>query len=388
MNLRTTVALALSRLVAARTRSLLTMLGVIIGVASLLALTSIASGATSGITGSLNALGATTVTVTGSGPTALTEADAAALRGTPDVTRVATTVSGRGDVVHDGETEQLSLVGVDAEYEAVQKPALSVGRFLPGFPGGAEASTVVLSTAAANALHVTAEDVGQPLTVEGRVFTLVGVLDDATGFTTSGTAYVPIAAARDLFAQTPYVTSVLLAATSTDAVDGVQADADAILRARYGLGPDDSASFAITNPASVISTIGTVQSLLSLLLGGIASISVLVGGIGIMNIMLVSVRERTREIGVRRAIGARRGQILTQFLVEAVVLSVAGGLIGIVVGIALSAVVAAIGGWALTISPVTVLLAVLFSVLVGVVFGVVPARTASRLQVVDALRFE
>jgi ABC-type antimicrobial peptide transport system permease subunit len=168
----------------------------------------------------------------------------------------------------------------------------------------------------------------------------------------------------------------------------VQADADAILRARYGLTADDTASFSITNPASVLSTIGTVQALLSLLLGGIASISVLVGGIGIMNIMLVSVRERTREIGVRRAIGARRGQILTQFLVEAVVLSVAGGLIGIVVGIGLSALVAATAGWALTISPVTVLLAVLFSVFVGVVFGVVPARTAARLQVVDALRFE
>jgi len=388
VNLWTTVRLALSRLVAARTRSLLTMLGVIIGVAALLALTSIASGATSSITGSFSSLGATTVTVTGSGPGALTEADADALRSTPDVTRVATTVSGRGDVAFGGDTEQLALVGVDATYEAVQKPALSVGRFLPSFPGGAGASTVVLSTSAANALHITAAEVGQPVTVDGRVFTLVGVLDDATGFNTSGTAYVPLTSARDLFARTPYVSSVLLAAVDTAAVAGVQSDADAILRARYGLTADDTASFSITNPASVISTIGTVQSLLSLLLGGIASISVLVGGIGIMNIMLVSVRERTREIGVRRAIGARRSQILTQFLVEAVVLSVAGGLIGIVVGIGLSALVAAIAGWALTISPVTVLLAVLFSVLVGVVFGVVPARTAARLQVVDALRFE
>jgi putative ABC transport system permease protein len=364
------------------------MLGVIIGVAALLALTSIAGGATSSITSSLGSLGATTVTVTGSGPSALTEADATALRGTPHVTRVATTVSGQGDVDFGGDTEQLSLVGVDPAYAAVKEPAVSVGRFLPSFPGGAEASTVVLSTSAANALHITAVDVGRPVTVDGRVFTLVGVLDDATGFNTTGTAYVPMTAARDLFARSPYVSSVLLAATGTKAVADVTANADALLRDRYGLSPDDTAQFSVTNPSSIISTVGTVQGLLSLLLGGIASISVLVGGIGIMNIMLVSVRERTREIGVRRAIGARRGQILTQFLVEAIVLSVIGGLVGILVGIGLSAIVAAIAGWALAISPVTVLAAVLFSILVGVVFGVVPARTAARLQVVDALRFE
>ena len=388
MNLSTTIVLALSRLVAARTRSLLTMLGVIIGVASLVALTSIASGATSGITSSISSLGATTVTVTATTPGALTEADADALRATPDVRRVATTVSGRGDVGFVGDVEQLSLVGVDPAYAAVQEPAIAVGRFLPQLPGDEQSRSVVLSTSAANALDVTAADVGQPVTVDGAAFTLVGVLDDATGFNTAGTAYVPTAAARDLFAQAPSVGSVLLAATDSAAVDAVQADADVLLRDRYGLGADDDAQFSITNPSAVISTVGTVQSLLSVLLGGIASISLLVGGIGIMNIMLVSVRERTREIGVRRAIGARRGQILVQFLVEAVVLSVAGGLIGIVVGIGLSAVVAAIAGWALTISPVTVGLAVLFSVLVGVVFGVVPARAASRLQVVDALRFE
>ena len=141
-------------------------------------------------------------------------------------------------------------------------------------------------------------------------------------------------------------------------------------------------------PPGSLSTIDTVRSTLSLLLGGIASISLVVGGIGIMNIMLVSVRERTRESGVRRAIGARRGQILLQFVVEAVVLSTVGGVIGLGVGLAASALIASVGGWAFTVSATTVGVALAFSVLVGVVFGVWPARTAARLQPVDALRFE
>ena len=385
MNAWAVTRLALSRIAAAKTRSLLTMLGVIIGVASLVALTSVASGATSGINESFSSLGARQVTVSGPGGRALTERDAEDLRTLPGVSDVATSSSSTASVVHDGTDEEVSVLGVSPGYAAVQQPEVAYGTFLTEAGSG---RSLVLNAQAATDLGLTAADVGDAVRVAGLPFTLVGVLDDADGFGSGGTAYVSLAAARRMFAPTPYVSTITLLAATEDQVDAVQAAADARLRARYGLDADDDARFTLSNQGSLLGTIDTVRSTLSLLLGGIASISLVVGGIGIMNIMLVSVRERTREIGVRRAIGARRSQILGQFVVEAVVLSTLGGVIGLGVGLAVSALVASVGGWAFTISATTVGLALAFSVLVGVVFGVWPARTASRLQPVDALRFE
>lgn len=191
-----------------------------------------------------------------------------------------------------------------------------------------------------------------------------------------------------MFATAPYVSTITVLINDGATLDTVQSQIDATLRSRYSLGPNVDAQFSVTNQSSLLSTFQTVQSTLTLLLGGIASISLIVGGIGIMNIMLVSVRERTNEIGIRRAIGAKRRDILTQFVLEAMVLSIAGGIIGLGLGLAVSAAVASIGGWAFTVSASTIALAVGFSALVGIVFGAWPARTAARLQPVDALRFE
>jgi putative ABC transport system permease protein len=163
---------------------------------------------------------------------------------------------------------------------------------------------------------------------------------------------------------------------------------DRLLRERYGLGADTEARYTVTNQASLLSAVSSITDTLGLLLTGIAAISLIVGGIGIMNIMLVSVRERTREIGVRRAIGARQRDILTQFLIEAVVLSLAGGLVGLILGEIAAFFLAIIGDWEFAIRIDTVTLALGFSLAVGVLFGVWPARTASRLEPIDALRFE
>ena len=387
MSVWTITALALSRILATKTRSLLTMLGVIIGVASLVALTSVASGATSGINDSLGALGASRVTVTASTPTALTDEDAAAIAGIPGVEAVATQSTTSATLVYADTDQRMQVIGVSPSYAGLADPEVAIGTFLPDATLGAQRA-VVLTAQGATDLGVTEDSVGSRVDIAGLPFTLVGVLDDADSLTGSASAYISLDAARRIYAPTPYVSTVLVNASSEEAVESVQAGVEALLRSRYHLGVDDDAQFTLTNQSSIRSTIDTVRSTLSLLLGGIASISLVVGGIGIMNIMLVSVRERTREIGIRRAIGARRGHILTQFVIEAVVLSTVGGLVGLVVGLGLSWLIALAGGWAFTISATTVLTALAFSLVVGVVFGAWPARTASRLQPVDALRFE
>lgn len=388
MNLLATARLALSRIVATKTRSFLTMLGVVIGVASLVALTSVASGATSGINSSLATLGANTITISGTSLTALTQNDAAAVTALPNVKAVSYAASGSETGVNGRSSTQLNVSGVSSNYADIAQPSVAVGTFLPRFPGSAGTRSVVLSAIAANSLAVTAADIGKPLSIAGLPFTIVGVLNDSTGFARNGVAYVSLQNAREVFAQFPYVSSITVQADNSADVTPVLTAVNALLRARYGLAPTDTARFSVLNQASLLSTLANIQSLLSLLLGGIASISLIVGGIGIMNIMLVSVRERTREIGVRRAIGAKRRQILTQFLIEAIVLSLVGGLIGLALGIGVSAIIAGIAHWAFAISATTITVAVGFSVAVGIVFGVWPARTASKLQPVDALRFE
>ena len=388
MNPLTITRLALSRILATKTRSFLTMLGVIIGVASLVALTSIANGATSGISDTLSSLGTTQITVSSSTETGLTEDDADAIAELDDVAAVSSSVRGNGTATLGSVSTDVTLTGVSSGYAETNQPDVAVGSFLPAFEGSGSTRMVVLSAVAADDLGVQESDIGATVSIDGLPFTLAGVLDDATGFGAGGTAYVSLETARSMFAQVPYVSTITLLASSEDTVDSVQSAVDTLLRQRAGLDADADAPFSTSNMASLLSSLDSIQSLLAILLGGIASISLVVGGIGIMNIMLVSVRERTREIGVRRAIGARQGQILSQFLIEAVVLSVVGGILGLAVGLLASAVIATIGGWAFTVSGATLAIALAFSAVVGVVFGVWPARTAARLQPVDALRYE
>ncbi len=388
MNILGTARLALSRIWATKTRSLLTMLGVVIGVAAIVALTSIVDGASQGINRSLATLGTNQLNITALGPNALTEQDALALAELDDVAIMFMQSQNEGTIATEENRVTARLVGVSADYFEAVKPELAMGSYLSRNPAALESRDVVFGADAANDLGVTDDLLGKTVKLNGQDFRLVGVLDDQAGFGTAGRVYVNLNSARKLFSQYPYVNSIVIQATTPERVDQLQVAADRLLRERYGLNQSAEARFTITNQASLISAVSTITDTLGLLLTGIAAISLIVGGIGIMNIMLVSVRERTREIGVRRAIGARQSDILTQFLIEAVVLSIAGGIVGLVLGEIAAFILAIVGDWEFAIRMDTVTLAMGFSLVVGVLFGVWPARTASRLEPIDALRFE
>ena len=388
MKLLGTAVLALNRIWATKVRSLLTMLGVVIGVAAIVALTSIVDGASQGINKSLATLGTNQLNITAMAADSLTEQDAQELEALENVSVMFVQSQNQGTIATDDKRVSARLVGVSAKYFEAVKPELALGSYLSSSSLAATAKDVVFGADAANDLGITKEMLGQSVKLNGQDFRLVGVLDDQAGFGTSGRVYVPIDSARKLFSQYPYVSSIVIQADTAEQVDTLQLQADVLLRERYGLGEDTAARYTITNQASLIAAVGSITATLGLLLTGIAGISLIVGGIGIMNIMLVSVRERTREIGVRRAIGAKQSNILTQFLIEAIVLSLAGGLVGLILGEIAAYFLAVVGDWVFAIKLETIGLALGFSLLVGVVFGVWPARTAAKLEPIDALRFE
>jgi putative ABC transport system permease protein len=396
------VQLAVSRLAAARLRAVLTMLGVIIGVGSIVALVSVAQGATSGITDRIQNLGTNLLTVQpgsstsgfvrqGAGSaTTLTLGDSEAIASLTDVAAVAPQVSAQAVVVAGDENTTTSVVGTTADYLAVRTYEMWQGSFLTEVANQESLRVAVLGSTTADDLGLDESSIGSEILVGGIPFRVVGILQ-AKGSSGIGSqddqVLVPIATAQRYFVSGTKVRSIAVSVNSADQIALTKARLTALLQERHGTnGTNDD--FNIADQAQLLDTFSSVTGLLTLLLAGIASISLVVGGIGIMNIMLVSVRERTREIGIRKAIGARGSDILLQFLVEALVLSLLGGLIGIVLGVAASAVIAAIAGWGFSFSPITVVVAVGFSLIVGVVFGVWPARQAARLDPITALRYE
>jgi len=388
MTLWLTFRLALSRIAAAKVRSGLTMLGIIIGVGAVVALTAVGQGAQQGIDESLASLGANQITVSATTTTGLDENDAAAIAEIEGVLQVSTQVNSSGTASYGSESVTVGISGVSPEYDSLANPTISLGTFLPSSPGLQNTRTVVVSAVGADELGFSVDTIGDQIRLDGVAFTVVGLLDDADGFGSGANVFITQEAARSLFSKSPYLSSISIQAVSQEAVSPVEYRVEQFLRYSKGVTKDEDATFTIFNQAALQDTIQTVTGTLAILITGIAGISLVVGGVGIMNIMLVSVRERTREIGVRRAIGARRSEILTQFLIEAVVLSLLGGLIGLVIGQLASYGFSILGGWDFFIDPTTVFVALGFSALVGIVFGVWPARTASQLQPVEALRFE
>ena len=389
------VRLALSRLRTARVRAALTMLGVIIGVASVVALVSVGRGTTSQITSRLSALGTNLLTINATGRngtnTTLTIDDANAIAQTDTVAAVAPEVQTQQVVAVGRTTTTTSIVGTSAAYASVRAYEVWQGTFLTDTSVDSSLRVAVLGATVANALSLDASAIGTQVSIGGLSFEVIGILQPkgGSGFQDpDNEVLVPVGAVQKYFVGGNQVRTIGVSVASPDAIQSTRDAITSLLRTRHGIATTASDDFSIFDQAQLLSTATSISGTLTLLLGGIASISLLVGGIGIMNIMLVSVRERTREIGIRKALGAKARDILSQFLIEALTLSLIGGLIGIAVGLAVSALIGRIAGWGFSIDPGTMAIATLFSLVVGVVFGVWPARQAARLDPIAALRYE
>jgi len=389
------IRLALSRLRSSRLRAALTMLGVVIGVASVVALVSVGRGTTSDITSRLSALGTNLLTINATGrngpSSTLTLEDAKAIAAIDTIAAVAPESETSATVAAGVSTTSTSVVGTTAQYAKVRAFDVWQGTFLTDASVEQSLRSVVLGATVADNLGLDATSIGSMVTINGLPFEVIGILQPkgGAGFNDpDNQVMVPIGTVQKYFVGGDQVRTIGVSVDSEAEIQQARDSITELLRQRHALAATADDDFSIFDQAQLLATATSISGTLTLLLGGIASISLVVGGIGIMNIMLVSVRERTREIGIRKALGARARDILSQFLIEALTLSLLGGLIGIAIGLAVSAGIGRIAGWGFQFDPATVAMATLFSLVVGVVFGVWPARLASRLDPIAALRYE
>jgi len=407
------VKIALSSLRANKLRTILTMLGIIIGVASVVALMAIGNGAQVAITSQISSIGSNLLTVfpgqqrRGPGPAAtqsqgLTLADAEALvkpGALPGAVTVAPIYQNGAQVVAGASNTQSSVVGVTTSYFSVRNLTVARGQIFTESQVNGMRAVAVLGGNVAEDLFGLATPVGKTVRIKGQTFQVIGVLEKKGGsgfgsvddqlFVPLGVAQLKLFGARSVDTSSPRISSISVQVADAKQIDAVSAAVGAIMRKQHRLKADGSGDdFSVFNQADVLSSLNQITSVLTAFLGAIAGISLLVGGIGVMNIMLVSVTERTKEIGLRKAVGARRRDILQQFLTEALVVSSLGGIIGLLLGILISFAVSLTGLITPVVTPSAMLLALGFSMAVGLFFGIYPARRAARLRPIDALRYE
>ncbi len=404
---------ALENLSANKLRSFLTVLGIVIGVAAVIAMLSIGRGASASITNRIESIGTNLIYITpgstsssgvrtasGSAGT-LTLNDASGLANVANVVAVAPVTENFVQVVYQGQNTRTRLMGVTSDYAALSSMTLADGEFISDSDQAGRSLVVVLGyTVATDLFGSTDGVVGQTVRLNGQSYRVVGVLNSKGGtgaLNQDDQVFIPLSTALyrlvggTRFRGSSVISEILVKAASAKAVDNVVQDVTLTMRQMHGTvaGADD---FTVTSQKDVLATATQVTDTLTIFLGGIAGISLAVGGIGVMYIMLTTVTERTHESGLRKAIGAKRRDILVQFLVESMVLSLIGGLIGVTLGWGIARLMGQVKLSGSAITPVvsldSVLLATTFSIAVGLFFGIYPATRAARLQPVDALRYE
>ncbi|MDD5165388.1 MAG: ABC transporter permease [Candidatus Pacebacteria bacterium] len=398
----------ISALAANKVRTTLTMLGIIIGISSVIIMVSIGQGAQASITSRIQSIGANLITVSpgatrsfgygastgrGSAKTLTTEDVTAITADVKNINAVSPEVTGRYQVTAKGTNTNTSVVGVMPAYTTVHNTSVGDGVFISDQDVQNRTKVAVIGpTTASDLFGDGVEAVGQTLRINGMEFKVIGVTASkgTSGMNNQDDAiYIPLSSAQlFLLGSSAYVTSLSISATDSSVMTQVQTDITDLLITRHKIKDVTKPDFNVQNMADIVSTASSITTTFTYLLGSVAGISLVVGGIGIMNMMLTTVTERTREIGLRKAIGAKRRDISFQFLAEAVALTVVGGAIGVTLGWIVSHIVTALGILTTSISSTSVILAFGVSAFIGIVFGYYPARRASRLNPIEALRYE
>jgi len=407
MDLLNIIRVAFRALIRNKMRAALTMLGIIIGVAAVIAMVSIGQGASASVQAQIESIGTNLLFVSagaqnvggvrsGTGDTGtntLTVDDLQAIkREVPSVSMVTPNVNARSQLVAGNMNWNTAVTGVSEEYPEIRKWPVANGLFFTDADVRTAARVIVIGQTLADNLYPGTDPIGQDIRVLNLPFRIVGVMarkgQDPQGRDQDDVAFAPYTTVQKKILGRDRVQIAFVSAISQDATYTAQSQITELLRQRHKLAASEPNDFTVRNMTDVAEAANETSKTMTILLACIAGVSLLVGGIGIMNIMLVSVTERTREIGIRMAIGARSSAVRSQFLIESIVLSLTGGMVGIVLGVAFSLAIPAFLGWPTLVSMMAIIGSALFSAAVGIFFGYYPARKAASLDPIEALRYE
>lgn len=396
--------MAWASLIANKLRSLLTMLGIIIGVAAVIALVSIGNGVKQDIENSISSLGSNLLVVLPGAPRtpgarssqgsmkSLKISDYEAIAKLEGVKAASPMTNGSYVVIYQNKNWTTSVAGVNSNFQDVNNWTMTSGRFFSDKNVQNRERVAVVGQTVVKNLFTDEDPVGKEIRVKNIPFRVIGVLkskgNGTMGNDQDDTVLIPYTTSMERVEGIDYLRRVYVVVKDDGGIDRLQADIENLLRVRHNIKDTNLDDFNIQNMKSIMETVAQTTGTFTLFLGAVAAISLVVGGIGIMNIMLVSVTERTREIGVRKALGATYSVIVTQFLIEAVVISLMGGFIGIAFGIGASKVIGMVSGMSTIVSVPTIIMSFAFSMAIGLIFGIYPARKAAKLNPIDALHYE
>ncbi|WP_196592670.1 ABC transporter permease [Pectinatus sottacetonis] len=405
MLFKESITIALTALFSNKLRSILTMLGIIIGVAAVIAMVSIGMGVRKNVQDSIASLGSNMIIVqagaprvngvrqaAGSGENLKLDDSNAIRKKIKNIDYVAPTVQNSYQIVYGRQNWNTTVYGITPEYMSIRSLTVASGSFISNNDMNTRSRVAVIGATVAANLFGSDNPVGKNIRIHNDPYKIIGVLtskgQSSMGQDQDDCVLIPITTAMERLMALKSIRTINIQVSSADKIDQVQNEIEVLLRQRHRITNPDNDDFQVRNLTSIMETMTKTTTMITLLLGSIAAISLIVGGIGIMNIMMVSVTERTREIGIRKALGATFHNIMMQFLIESIVVSVIGGLIGIVLGCTISLAIAKFGGFNTVITMLPIILSFLFSVGIGLFFGIYPARKAAKLDPIEALRYE